>query len=145
MIRSGKASWVMVAGLAGVALVVGIFILGGDSPSSVAGKFMTALSLGNVDQLTELSYLPGEDKSKVSQQWDYAVNVSGKYYRFKFAIRSDRIISDTEAAVSISMWRNYFSGIAYDEKFELPMVKDHGKWLVDVRGINRELFPGLPR
>ncbi len=62
-----------------------------------------------------------------------------------YSIRSERIVDSNDAAVSLSVWRNYFSGISYDEKFELPMIKQEGKWLVDVRGINREMFPALPR
>lgn len=145
MNRSGRASWVLIAGLVGTALVVVLLLLGGEAPTSVAGKFMTALSLGDVKTLADLSYLPGEDKAKITKEWDYTVNVTGPYYRFKFEIRSERIITDTEAAVSLSVWRNYFSGISYDEKYELPMVKVDGKWKVDVRGINREMYPGLPR
>lgn len=145
MNRSGRASWVLIAGLVGVGLVIAILFLGGESPTAAAGKFMTALSKGDVRTLTDLSYLSGENKDQIERQWDYAVNVAGPYYRFKYSIRSERIVDSNDAAVSLSVWRNYFSGISYDEKFELPMIKQEGKWLVDVRGINREMFPALPR
>ena len=34
---------------------------------------------------------------------------------------------------------------AYEELYELPMVKVGDDWKVDVRGISREFYPGLPR
>jgi len=145
MHRSGRASWVLVAGLASIALVAAIFFLGGEGPSAVANKFMKALARGDVNQLAALSTIGENSTEELKKKWEYAVNVAGPHYRFAYAIRSERQMSDDEAAVSIGVWRNYFSGIAYDEKFELPMIRKDGKWLVEVRGINREMYPGLPR
>ncbi len=47
--------------------------------------------------------------------------------------------------VRMMVIRNAERDGAYEEKFELPLVKKDGKWKVEVLGLDRRLYPGLPR
>ena len=133
-------------------LVVGAFALAKEEPGSVAAQFMSALAKHDAKKLTELSYIgktePAEIESardRLSKDWDFCVNTAGKYYTFAWRISGSRKSSEDSASVTLQVQRNLTSGGSYDEKYELPLEKEGGKWKVVPGGISSEMFPGLPR
>jgi len=109
---------------------------------------MSALAKGDIKTLTDMTYLRGENREQIEKQWKFAVEEVSPNYLFRWDINHGRELSGSTASVSIKVWRNAMSQSTYDEKFELPLVKNaetDGKWKVDVTGINREMYPGLPR
>lgn len=133
-------------------LVIGAFALAKEEPASVAAQFMSALAKHNPEKLTELSYIgktaPAElesSRENLRKDWDFCVNTAGKYYTFSWRIVGSRKSSEDSASVTLQIMRNLASGSSYDEKYELPMEKEGGRWKVVPGGISSEMFPGLPR
>jgi hypothetical protein len=144
MKRLGRINWVLVS-VVGIVLLFGSSLLfGSESPQSVGSRFMTALAKGDVDQLAELSY-PQERKEDFRKQWDWAVNVAGPHYRFVWKVTGFTQLDEDTASVRMMVARNVMTPGTYEEKFELPMVREDNTWRVDVRAVNREMYPGLPR
>ena len=137
MIISGSAAIIVI--------LFGIVLFSKESPAVVGTRFMAALAKGDAKTLTDLSYLGTESKDSVGQKWDFTVNRAGKHYQFAVRILRFSQSSDDSASVAMEVVRNARNSSAYPEKFELPMVKTSDGWKVDYRGINREMYPGLPR
>jgi len=142
--QAGKVHWLIVAGIVSVVLVVGLFLFARDSAAETASGFMKALGSGDVDTLVKLSYLDNTSADEMRKKWDFAVHRAGPHYLFAWQL--DNVVqSDSEnAAASMQVTRN-IDQESFQEKFQLPLVKHDGKWLVDVRAINRKLYPALPR
>lgn len=144
MHRAGRVNLILI-GLAVVVVFVGILAFAGRSgPTPSANAFLTALVKGDVDKLTDLSYYQG-DRGKLKEQWDFAVHQAGKYYAFTWRVKDEKQSNDTNAAVQIDIVRNVRSGSSYPENSEIPMVKVDGAWKVDVRSLDRDIYPALPR
>jgi hypothetical protein len=133
-------------------LIVGAFALAKEEPGSVAAQFMSALAKHDVEKLTDLSYIgktePAEIESsreKLKKSWDFCVNTAGKHYTFAWRTSASRKSSENSASVTLQVQRNIANGGSYDEKYELPMEQEGGKWKVVVSGISSDMFPGLPR
>lgn len=135
----------MVLGLAGLLVIGGFLLFNQESPDSAGAKFMFALAKGDSAKLTDLSYISGASKEDIKKQWDYATKVAAPHYLFAFRLNGSSQSSPDEASVKVMMFRNVGDPGSYEEKFELPMVRKEGRWLVDVAGINRGLYPALPR
>jgi len=144
MKRAGKAHWLVIAGLASLVVVAALFAFGRDSAGDAAHDFMSALAKGDVDKLTELSYYPGASKDELKKKWDFTVHKAGKYYRFLGRIVNVTQTDNENAAAVMQITRNADGG-GYEEKFQLPLVKEGDEWKVDVRAISRSMYPGLPR
>jgi hypothetical protein len=121
------------------------YIFSQESLNTVASRFMSALATGDVNTLSENSYLGTESKDEIHKQWDYAVNDVAKYYRFTWRITGSMQQSEDSGAVRLSVAKNADGPGAYEENFALPVIKVNGKWLVDVRNISRDMYPALPR
>jgi hypothetical protein len=106
---------------------------------------MMALSTKDVDTLTKMSMMPGETDEQIRKQWDFTVNVAEKYYRCGWHIEGAAQPSPTTASVKLKVIHDADHPGSYDELYELPMVKVGEDWKVDVRGMSREFYPGLPR
>lgn len=145
MRRAGRANWIMVTGLVGVLAIVVLLLFSGQSPSAAAAEFMTALGKGDVNELARLSYMEDDPPEKVREQWEYATKVVAPYYRFRWQILGETRSDDTHAAVRMYVWRDAQIPTTYEENYQLPMVKIGKEWKVDVRGMNRTMYPGLPR
>lgn len=133
---------VCAAVLVGGAIVLLLTV--GDSPETAAQEFLSALAKGDVDSLTKLSYMGDEKAEQVKSEWTFAVD-AGKYYRFAYQMLGSNQSDPKDAAVQIKIIRNLGKPASYDENKELPMVKFGGQWLVDVRSMDNELYPALPR
>lgn len=132
----------MAAAVVGVAILS--FTLTGDSPGQGAARFMDALARGDVDAVTENSFIDGMDQETLRERWDYTLNVAAPHYRFAWRIINTSNQGPDTASVRLEYVRNLTPG-SFEEYFELPMVRRDNRWLVDVRGISREMFPSLPR
>ncbi len=143
---AGRISLVYVAAIAGVVVVSGLLLMGRESLTAVGGRFMSALAKGDVNTLTKMSYLGDKSEEDIRKQWDFAVNHAGKYYQFGWRVTAtSEAEPNVSGSVRLSVARNIGSGSSYEENFQLPVIMKNGMWKVDVRGISRELYPGLPR
>jgi hypothetical protein len=146
---SGKISLLGLGAMAIVALIIASLVLSKEGPTAVGGQFMDALARHDVNKLTELTYIQASDpkeieaeRKRIRDQWDFSVNVAGQHYPFFWRITSSNNATDTTASVSMQITRASADG--YDEKYELPLEKVNGKWLVNVGSISRAMFPALP-
>lgn len=146
MKKAGRISFVLLAVI--VALVAGVFVfvflLSGEAPESVATKFLAALSKGDPKTLTALSYMGSEPESNIEQKWQFTVDVT-RYYQFKYLIEGVKQVDPDAANVQVEMMKDANRPGAVPEHFELPMVKINNHWKVDLRALNREIYPALPR
>lgn len=129
-----------------VAIVAGalIFILAGSGPQGVAQEFLVALANQDGKTLVKTSYLEGLTDDQALQQWQKTLDRT-LYYRFTWRIKSAVVSSDNSASVALDFYRNASRSSGYAENYALPLVKVDGKWKVDVRQINRTMYPALPR
>lgn len=145
MKQAGKVHWIVVIGIAGVLAIVVLMFFSREAPESVASKFMSALAMGDSERLTELSYFPNQSKEELKKQWDFSTKVAGKNYLFVWKIKYAKQADDKTASVALDFTRNAASSMSYPENFQLPLVNDNGRWLVDVRSLSREMYPAMPR
>jgi hypothetical protein len=144
MKRSGRTSIVIIVTVALVAGVIGLFLLAGESPTGVAGRFLTSLAKGDTKTLASLSYMGDLPPDKVEEAWKNTYEVS-KYWKFAYSISGSNEQDSNNATVKLQWVKGADNPSAFEEKYELPLVKKDGKWLVDVRGISRDMYPALPR
>jgi hypothetical protein len=116
-----------------------------DSPESAATQFFSALAKGDVNKLISLSDLGDEPPDQVRKQWDFSVNEAGKYYQFRYMVSGSSQSDPTDASVKVRMLRNPDKMGSYEETFDIPMVKKNDRWKVDVRAVNRTIYPALPQ
>jgi hypothetical protein len=145
MKRAGKAHWLTLAGIVSIFIVIGLFLFAKDDVAETTGGFMNALARGDVGRLVELSYYPEINQDQLKKKWDFTVNRAGPHYRFSYRIVNITHSDPSTAAATLMVIRNVDSGSSYEEKFQLPLVKDRDQWKVDIRAISRTLYPGLPR
>ena len=144
MKRSGRVSFVLVIAIAVVVGAIALFMMAGESPSGIAGRFLTALAKGDTKTLAELSYMDGLSQAEIESKWK-ETHESSKYWVFAFAIKDVKEQDANNATVNLD-WFKDLGGIQPDEgKAELPMVKRDGTWKVDVRAISRNMYPFLPQ
>ncbi|MFN3728843.1 MAG: hypothetical protein ACK4XJ_03925 [Fimbriimonadaceae bacterium] len=143
MVRAGRANWLIIAGLACLVVIVGFLFIQPPSPSAAGHKFLKALADGDAKTLAQMSYsADGESLDDLEKKWNTTVTEYGPHYRWAARILREAKSSDDQATVVIEIERNAPS---YEEKMELPMVRTPEGWKVDYRGLNRGLYPGLPR
>jgi hypothetical protein len=147
--ESGKIGLLTLAVIVIVGMIFVSFLFAKEDAASVGSQFMDALARHDVDKLTELSLVGKTDPStaeaertKLKEQWKFCVNTAGQHYAFQWKISGSNNATDDHATVIVQINKGGANG--YDEKYELPMEKVSNKWLVDVRGIAKTMFPGLP-
>jgi hypothetical protein len=145
MMQSGRASLLSILAILAILMVVGLLAFTKESPNSVAGRFMAALQKGDVNTLTDMSYLGSDSKEDMRKQWDFAVNKAGRYYMMMFRVVGHNQPSPNTANVRMMVVRNADKPGAYEEAFALPLIKVGDDWKVDVKAISREMYPALPR
>lgn len=143
MKTAGKVHWMTVAGIAGIVLVIGIFMMGGESPQFKASEFMTALGKGDVQTLAKTTYVKGWEEAKLAEEWQRTID-RGQYYRFIWKITSAVDQGPDQVAVRMSIARNPGAS-SYDENFQLIVKKIDGHWKVLGNSLSREMYPYLPR
>ena len=144
-VRARRVNWIVVALVLIAASIVGLVATAGESPTTATVLFMNALSKGDAKALTERSYFnPERSRQEIEKDWAKTVDF-GKYYMFIWKVESDTRPTPDRATVKMTVMRDVDKGSAYDENFSLDLIRVNGKWLVDVRSINRQLYPALPR
>lgn len=143
--QAGRISPLTVFGASAVVLLGVGFFFAQESVGTVGSKFMDALARGDVTRLTEMSYMADLPREEIRKKWDFTVNKAAPYYRFTWNIAGANETKDGTGNVRLKVQRNIESGGAYDENFQLPLIKTNDGWKVDVRSISRDMYPGLPR
>ncbi len=115
-----------------------------ESLSTTASKFMDALARGDAETLTDLTYRGDFTREQILDQWKFSTQVAGKHYMFRWQILDEKQADEDQGTVQMFIWRNYGPG-SYEERYGLELRKEEGKWKVDVSGIARNMYPGLPR
>ena len=132
-------------GVVAFVAILGLILFAGPSAGSAANDFMHALQAGDVDRLTELSYVPKEDGQKIRKQWEFCIHTATPYYNFLWHPSFVRQISDDEVVVKMKVVKNAENSSSYDEDYDLCMVKVDNKWKVDVYRLNGKFYPALPK
>jgi hypothetical protein len=127
-------------------LIVGavFFLMADTSPTSVANDFLVALAKGDKKGLANLGYIEGASESQAEDIWAKTLD-RGEYFRFVWNIRQSAQSSPTHASVEFDLVRNIDRGATKEDDFQIPLIKIDGHWRVEVRGIPRGIYPGLPR
>lgn len=138
---AGKIHWIVAVGLLGILVIVGFVFRMGETPASAGTKFMDAFARGDAKALTELSYAPGESPESLQKKWEHTLNVAAKHYVFRWQTKGEQVINDQQANYLVMLDRQQ----GYLEPFELPMVKENGRWKIAIYEVDRTMLPGLPR
>ena len=100
---------------------------------------------GNVDQLVEATYVGSDNKNHLRKEWEFTTKVAGPHYRFTWKILGYSQQGPNNASVKIEIVRNALNSGAYPEHFDLPLLREGGRWKVRATALSREIFPALPR
>ncbi|MBS1717313.1 MAG: hypothetical protein JSS72_06245 [Armatimonadetes bacterium] len=144
MKQAGRVPWILILILAGVAVIGSVFLVNAAGPQPVAVKFMDALAKQDIDKLTELSIIGNDSPEMIHKKWEETFKYA-KYFKFRYQITDVVIASDNTANAKLTYWDNYMVRATTDKNFQIPMIKQDGKWKVHVGEISREMFPFLPR
>jgi hypothetical protein len=106
---------------------------------------MTALQKHDIDQLTELSAVPADQKGKLHKQWDFCLNTATPTYNFRWQFQYSAATGTDTEVVTVKMWKNADNPGSYDENFQVPLVKVDGRWKVDVYRMSSKFYPAIPR
>lgn len=145
MKESGRVSLLALGSLLCVIVIVTLLFFSRESPAAAGTRFMVALQDHDVDTLTKLTRMEKASPEDIRKQWDFSVNKAERYYRFAFKIVGSSQANDTTASVKVSMIHDSDKPGAYDQLYELPMIRDNNEWKIDVRGLSREFYNCLPR
>ena len=143
MNRSGRINLVWLAVIFIVVSTSLVFLVGGETPATSAGRFLHALGTDDRNTLTELSYMGDQSPADTRKEWDQTMATT-RHFLFAWRIESDSE-NGNNGIVKIGFVKDPTFKGAFEEEYEIPMVKVGGKWKVDVRGISREMYPALPR
>ena len=147
MKKSGRISFVLLAVIVAAiaAIVVFVLVSSEESPETVGSNFLRALAKGDLDTLTKLSYMDKTSDADIHKKWDYTINTAGPYFRFIYRVKGSSRVSSDSGAVIVSWTKDVQNPTAYAIDYEIPMLKIDHHWKVDVRSLNRDMFPGLPQ
>jgi hypothetical protein len=145
MKRAGRINPFVVVGVICAIILIPLLFISKRGPENYASDFLEALGKGNVDQLAQLSVIGNNNLEQRKALWAQTVK-DAKYYMFTWRITDVSDISDDRAAVKIQERRNLQLRMGEEEEpHNLTMVKTSDGWKVLVDGMDREIFPFLPR
>jgi hypothetical protein len=145
MRRQGRVNIVLLGAIAIAALLAFVLLFSRESVTAAGSRFMSALAKGDIDTLTDMTYLADESPEEIRRQWEFSAGDVSKHYMFAWKVLWGREADDNTASVRVEVMRNANSAASYGEPFELPLIKVDGKWKVDVANISRDMYPALPR
>jgi hypothetical protein len=144
----GRINIIAIGGLIGLVIVLaagGFYIFGRQSPEAAVQSFLVALADRDVDRLMEVTYLDRPTKP-LREQWEFCLNVAAKDMPFAWTIGNTQQLDSDRAVVEVFMVEFSVGGAKEsDEPFRIPVVRRNGQWRVDLLGVPRTFFPGLPR
>ncbi len=141
--QSGRISFVLVAGLCSLALVLAIILYRDRSPRTIAAEFLSALSSADVDKLAKVSRIHELPEAEVKKAWQDTLNYA-RTFTFYWELKA---VSQHEktAYVKVDFTKDPRSELSYPEHKELVLVETPEGWKVDVPQIPRDMFPYLPK
>lgn len=142
--RSGKVHWMGVTTIVALVLVLGLIFKQGDTPSAGAARFMKALAAGDVDQLTENSFLDGLSEQELKQQWTTTVKDYLPHFLFLYTFTTEETNSDKLATVKMRYRPELDNDSGYERNLGVQLELVNGRWKVDIGSIDREIVPALP-
>lgn len=140
--KRGRVSLFTVVVIGAVAALSGIVVFSrtGDSPESAITQFLTALATKDRATLTARSFLPGNTPEELQKKWDETCRLT-EYFVFQWHYKGAQTQTEKTAVAKVNM----FGRGAVDQDFNVSMVKQDGKWKVDLSILDRKFFPSLPR
>jgi hypothetical protein len=145
MKRSGRMNPFMIVGVICLIILIPLFLISKRGPESYAAEFLTALGAGDANKLAELSVIGNRTLDEKRKLWQQSVD-DAKYYMFTWRITDVSDIADDRAAVKIQERRNLQIKMGEDEEpHQITMVKTSDGWKVLVDGMDRDIYPFLPR
>ncbi|HLO98886.1 MAG TPA: hypothetical protein VK171_09860 [Fimbriimonas sp.] len=148
---SGRVNFLALGAILMVGLMVAAVLLAKETPQTAAVNFMDALARHDVKKLTELSYIGESDpaaaeakRQRLEKDWDYSVNDAGRHFTFTWRVTAANATTERTATATVQMTPDAVLPSSYEQKFDLPMEKEGGKWKVDVGGMSKLMFPALP-
>jgi len=143
-----RLNLVGVLGLAGLVILLGVgfvVLMNRQTPEVAVQKFMEGLANQDLATLNEYSFLESPSKP-IQDQWKYCFDVAAKGMPFVWRIGESRMTGDDHAVVEVFLVQFSIGGAKEsDEAFQIPLVRRNGRWQVDLVGVPRDFFPGLPR
>src|SRR5688572_15125623 len=120
MHERGRASIVMILGLASIiGLGLALFFVRGN-PGETASRFMDALARSDLKTLVELSHIPGTSEAQLEEKWKKTLHI-GRNYAFEWQILSQSQNSDTAAVAFIQILPDLNNPQAFEQRIQLPM------------------------
>lgn len=138
-----RTSFVAIAGGIGAVIVIVLFMISGQTAQGQTAKFFEALAQSDAKGLAATSFVEGRTQEEIEKEWEEVLERS-KYYRFAWFVKSSVQHSPDKATVRLGVTTNYYPG-AYDENYQVDVVKINGEWRVHLPTISREMYPFLPR
>lgn len=135
---------IIAIGLVGVITIPIILFMLGQSPEAAAKEFMTALAAGDVNKLTEMTYLP-EPEEDINTQWQRTFETTAPNYVFGWELGTTEKDGADRAVVKVTIVEFRGPELHENDIANLPLVRREDKWMVDMRSLSRTFFPGLPR
>jgi len=145
MHRRGRVHWLLLATGAAIVVLAALAALSAESPEGAAQAFMVALAKGDATTLADRSYFkPPRERAAKIESWKKTLD-RAEYFRFVWRFKGFTVLPNDRATVSMEFVRDAGTKWAYEENFSLDLVKEGGRWKVDVLGLSREMYPALPR
>jgi hypothetical protein len=135
---------IIALGLLGIIVIPIVLFMLGKSPEAAAKEFMAALAAGDVDTLTEMTYLP-DPESDIKEQWQETFETTAKNYVFGWQFGTTEKDRDDRAVVRVIVTEFRGPETHENDQANIPLIRKDDKWMVDMRSLSRTFFPGLPR
>lgn len=141
--KSGRISFVLLAGICSIALIAVLFLFTGDTPTNAATEFMTALANADAKTLAKRSVIHDQTEEQRLKTWEDTLKYS-RTFTFHWTLGPIRDDGNT-AAVKLDYTKEPLNPNSYVEHFELFLVKKSDGWKVDPTQLSREMYPYLPQ
>ena len=144
MRQSGRINILGAAGLISIFLIAFMFFGARESLTTVGARFLSALAKHDVDTLTKMTYLDGQNTDQIRKQWERCFEYS-KFYRFEWRVTGGTEQGKELGTVQFATTAPLDDPAAYEQNRQLRVQKVDGEWKVAVREIARDFYPMLPR
>ncbi len=145
MKRSGRFNPFIVVGVICALLLVPLFLIGRRGPENYAADFLNALGDGDANRLAEVTVIGNHNFEERKKLWEESL-ANSKYYTFSWRISDVTKLDDDHSAVTIQERRNLQIRMGEDEDAHMiTVIKTNDGWKVLIDGMDREIYPFLPR
>lgn len=141
----GRVHWMIVTAIV-CALAVGVVLVTGkQGPEVNCQAWLVALAKHDAKTLSSLSYMEAQDEKTTEEEWNRTFRDAAPFFCFTWRFRGVTQATPTRASVDLEWVKAADTPGSYPENYGIPLEKVDGIWKVDVRSIDRSMFPGLPR